>query len=109
MKEIIRRDSVEGRRNHASQPYRFGSRSVPRAPFSFNFAELVSPHVHTLRQHKPHPYIESSNRFSLLMYRTPGGRRPRKRLLLERSAAGGARQVCLFLPCRLIECLPLKT
>jgi hypothetical protein len=72
MKEIIRRELVEGRRNHASQPYRFGSRSVPRGPFSFNFAELVSPHVHTLKQHEPHPYIESGNRFPLLVYRTPG-------------------------------------
>src|SRR5262249_11827378 len=28
------------RRNDASQPYRFGSRSVPRRPFPFSFAEL---------------------------------------------------------------------
>src|SRR5882757_11337146 len=61
--------SVEGRRNDASQPYRFGSRSVPRRSFSFDFAELVSPHTHTLRGPSAHPYIESGNRFSVLMYR----------------------------------------
>src|ERR1700736_4591042 len=56
------------RRNDASQPYRFGSRSVPRRPSPFDFAELVSPHPHTLKGKPPHPYIESCNRFSLLVY-----------------------------------------
>src|SRR5712672_619550 len=65
----FRRESVEGRRNDASQPYRFGSRSLPRRSFSFDFAELVSPHTHTLRGLSAHPYIESGNRFSVLMYR----------------------------------------
>jgi len=64
----VRRESVEGRRNDASQPYRFGSRSVPRRSFSFDFAELVSPHVHTLRRKPRHPYIEFCNRFPVLMY-----------------------------------------
>jgi hypothetical protein len=62
--------SVEGRRNDASQPYRFGSRSVPRRPFSFDFAELVSPHVHTRKRKEWQPYEESGNRFSVLMYTT---------------------------------------
>src|SRR5713226_9692865 len=67
-RSYFRRESVEGRENDASQPYRFGSRSVPRRPLSFDFAELVSPHVHTLKRKKLHPYIESGNRFCLLMY-----------------------------------------
>ena len=56
------------RRNDASQPYRFGSRSVPRRPSPFDFAELVSPHPHTLKRNWPHPYIESCNHFCVLMY-----------------------------------------
>src|SRR5712664_3846014 len=71
----FRRESVEGRRNDASQPYRFGSRSVPRRSFSFDFAELVSPHTHSLRGLSSHPYIESGNRFSVLMYRPRVSRR----------------------------------
>src|SRR5713101_3882439 len=79
MRGKFRRESVEGRRNDASQPYRFGSRSVPRRSFSFDFAELVSPHTHTLRRLSAHPYIESGNRFSVLMYRPRVSRRPQPR------------------------------
>jgi hypothetical protein len=43
MKGKIKEGKKRRRRNDASQPYRFGSRSVPRRPFPFNFAELVSP------------------------------------------------------------------
>src|SRR5712664_3519513 len=71
-RSYFRRKSLEGRveggENDASQPYRFGSRSVPRRPLSFDFAELDSPHAHTLKRKRLHPYIESGNRFCLLMY-----------------------------------------
>ena len=67
-RKAIRRGISRRRRNDASQPYRFGSRSVPRRPSPFDFAELVSPHPHTLKGKPPHPYIESCNRFSLLVY-----------------------------------------
>src|SRR3954469_22171794 len=56
------------RRNDASQPYRFGSRSVPRRPSPFNFAELVSPHTHTRKLPLSHPYNESGNRQSDFLY-----------------------------------------
>jgi hypothetical protein len=55
------------RRNDASQPYRLGSRSVPRRP-SFNFAELVSPHRHPRKGNPAHPYTESGNAFLVLLY-----------------------------------------
>jgi hypothetical protein len=55
------------RRNDASQPYRLGSRSVPRRP-SFNFAELVSPHRHPRKRNPAHPHTESGNPFLVLLY-----------------------------------------
>jgi hypothetical protein len=78
------------RRNDASQPYRLGSRSVPRRP-SFNFAELVSPHRHPRKRNAAHPYTESGNPFLVLLYNSaplPSLREPIRRGFLRWHAQG---------------------
>src|SRR6476660_8975879 len=61
------RGRLEGRRSDASQPYRFVSRSVPRHPFSSNFAELGSPRDDICKAHILYPYRKYRKLRAVLM------------------------------------------
>ena len=62
------RNRLEGRRSGASQPYRFVSRSVPRHPFSSNFAELGSPQEDNCKGRFSYPYREYRKLWAVLVY-----------------------------------------